>query len=103
MARYTPADLHKLARGLLAAHRELYSTTPRTKNHAVAAARLDGMCDAAYAMGIGGTPTGVRLATKDVLDAGGVRPTAGIAFPKGVRSFDTELANRLDRVLADMS
>jgi hypothetical protein len=90
-----------LAAGLVRAHRDLTdaATAPARVR---AAAYLDGMTDAAHRLGIGMTPTAVRVAVADTVRAAGPRPgfaATSRASGDAVRAWDgataADLALRL--------
>lgn len=95
---------YELAKGLLIAHRNVSAaeTAPARK---VAVAHLDGMCDAAHRLGLGMTPTAVRVAVAEVLRSAGTRPAPNLSSRAGVeptRAWDAVTAGALDDVLRQL-
>lgn len=87
-------NLTTLAVRLLSAHRAL-ARASRPIDRRIAGARLDGMCDAAHALGVGMTPAAVRIATADTVNGSGQRPAFEAAHNRAQKQFDAECAAAL--------
>ena len=100
----TTDNLTDLARGLLNARRVELGAKPRSKAAAVTHAYFEGMCDAAYRLGIGMSPAHVFMTVVEVmaLELDNPRPAYESYRNTAQKQFDAAQAAALAARLNEM-